>query len=152
MPNIFKSTPGTVATFKEEKAIPGRVALEGFEPRGALITGVDYLQSTRQSFQNSLQGSVYVYVFGDNIGQVRVKGMILLATCEGGASGMQDVLNYYKSNRLSKRNVLITVFVADKLINGYLTGLELFANSTGDDPGTLTSNFSLTISALPNED
>lgn len=149
MPDIFNSAPGIVAVFTDEKIIPGQIKIQGFSPAAAMITGVDYDQSTNQQFQHSLDHAIYIYVFGDLMGNVTVSGRCFPQLCDSDVQGMAEVLEFYKTNRASVKSDPITVTIGSETITGYLTGLRIRGTNAAEDPTALTSDYSLVISALP---
>jgi len=96
-------------------------------------------------FQTSLKASVYVYVFGDQMGNVGIAGIAFAGKCDGEHSGMEDVFNYYRDYRASQRKEPIEVTFGKESISGFLTASKM----TSKDTSNLTLNFSFTINTLP---
>lgn len=154
MPDLFASAPGTVAIFTDQRVIPGRIrvtdpAFPGSDNAPVLVSGVDYGQKTNQQFQQALDRSVFIYVFGDLMGTVAVRGTAFAATCDGSQSGLGVIFDYYTANRASVRDTPIIMEAGGETISGFLTGLDVRAANSGEDPSALMSEFSLIISALP---
>lgn len=153
MADIFNSTPGVVAVLSESTALPGAILISSpqfpVQNSAAIITGIRYSQSTNQQFQQSLDESVYIYVFGDKMGEVIVEGLAFAATCDGSNSGIFSVADYYRANRISKSDNPIIIQAAGEIITGFLTGVEITSDTAGDDPAALTNKYRLHISALP---
>lgn len=153
MPDIFQSAPGTVAVIASDTALPGSIVISQPQfPAGnsaAIITGINLDQKTNQQFQQSLDGAVYIYVFGDQMGEISVEGIAFPKLCTGGRSGLFDVSDYYQANRASKTSNPIIVQAAGETITGFLTGIRVRSNVSGEDPVALVNNYSLHISALP---
>jgi hypothetical protein len=149
--DIFNSREGFVAIFRSERVLPGRVQLEGFNPEAALISGVKYSQSVSKQFQASLDGSIYLYVFGDSMGDVIVQGIAFPQVCSGAGEGLLEVLKFYEENRASKKSTPIKVTIGKaEAISGFLTSTEVTGTGVGgDDPSSFFSSYSLTINALP---
>lgn len=151
MADVFNSRTGYVAVVPGQAVIPGRVKISGFEPTAALIETVDYSQKTNQQFQYALDGSVYIYVFGDEMGNVQVKGMILPILCTGQSSGLKEVLDFYATNRASKSQALVEVSVGEEVISGFLTALAIAGVGAASDPIALIQRYAMNINTLPKE-
>ena len=149
MADVFNSRTGFVAVIPGQAVIPGRVKLSGFDPQAALIAGVDYNQRTNQQFQYALDSSVFIYVFGDEMGNVLVSGMAFPQLCDGSSNGLSEVLKFYAENRASKKSELIEVSIGDELISGFLTQLTVKAVGAAWDPIALIQSYTLTINTLP---
>lgn len=151
MADVFNSRAGFVAVITDPGApiLPGKVAIGGFKPQAALISGVDYQQSTCQQFQPSMDGAVYIYVFGDNMGDVCVNGVAFPQLCGGGSEGLLEVFKFYEQNRASKSPKPVTVQLGSKSIQGFLTALKTKNVSLADDPASFMANYSMVINTLP---
>ncbi len=151
MPDIFNSRAGYVAIINDPDGtvIPGKVSVEGFEPQAALISGINYHQKTNQQFQQSLDNSVYIYVFGDLMGDVEIEGVAFQKLCKSDAEGIIEVLNFYKDNRASRKAEPITVQLGQESIQGFLTALSLKNTALADDPASFMAHYKLLISTLP---
>ena len=153
MSDILNSKPGIVATLEDQFVIPGRVAIEGFEPQLALITGINANQKTDQQFQTSLARKVYIYVFGDQMGRLVVEGLAFPGSCEniGGTIGLIEVLNFYKERRASVNPAPVQVYIGsdDNVETGYLTEVDIQSKAVGDDPASFFSRWTMVINALP---
>ena len=152
--DIFNSSPGAVYVMDTGATVLGAIYISTPQfPAGGgavLISGVRYTQRTCHQFQPALDRKVYVYVFGDNMGAIEVRGLALPGTCEGGG-GPGPVLQYYDTNRASMKTTPIIVTVGEELISGFLTGLDMHSVTAADEGTAHTLEFSLTISALPKE-
>ena len=101
MPDIIVSRPGRVKVVNAGEALPGRVSVRGFSPQAALISGLRTAQSTNQQFQPSLSDAIYLYVFGDLMGDLQVSGKAMASCSSGPAHGIDDVFAFYKRRRVS---------------------------------------------------
>ena len=153
--DIFQSAPGTVAVIASDTALPGSIVISSPQfPAGgsaAIISGIRYGQKTNQQFQSSLDGAIYIYVFGDHMGDIEVEGIAFPKLCDGGNSGLFDVADYYRTNRASKTSDPIIVLAAGETITGFLTGITVKSNVSAEEPIALINNYSLHISALPSK-
>jgi hypothetical protein len=151
MADIFGSREGYVAVVANQRVIPGRIKLADFEPVAALIAGADFNQATNQQFQHSLDGSVFIYVFGDLMGDVIISGRAFPVICPNSVGGLNEVFKYYSAKRASKVPKPIHVVIGDESIIGFLTSLRIRSASLAETPEALYHEFSLTIKTLPKE-
>ena len=149
MADIFNSRTGYVAVVPGQAVIPGRIKISGFDPTAALIEGINYKQHTNQQFQYALDGSVYIYVFGDEMGNVQIQGMILPLLCTGESTGMKEVLDFYTAQRASKSQDLVEVSLGDEVITGFLTGLGVTGVGVAQDALAMIHRYIMTINTLP---
>jgi hypothetical protein len=149
MADVFNSRTGYVAVVPGQAVIPGRVKISGFEPTAALIENINYRQRTNQQFQYALDGSVYIYVFGDEMGNVQIQGMILPILCTGESTGMKEVLAFYAANRASKSQALVEVSVGEEVVSGFLTGLGITGVGVASDALAMIQRYSMVINTLP---
>jgi len=156
MADIFVSAPGEVVAF-EMQATVGRVnipaelkdpELISNRPAPLIFSSTKWDQRTSQQFATSLDGSVYIYVFGDQMGTVVIVGLAF-NLCDKEENGLQTVLDYYKTNRASERSSPIEVAIADEVVEGFLTGASIRSVGSATDPASMLHEYSLEISALP---
>lgn len=148
--DVFSSKPGSVFIYGGDDggSIPGRVEIEGFQSTTAVIIDAEYRQATNQQFQSSLMNTIYMYVFGDQMGAISIKGYIFAASCTSGISGVEEVLSYYKDNRAAKKSAAVIVKVGDTKISGFLTQMNI---STAD-PVARINAFTFQINSMPESD
>lgn len=143
------SRRGFVAVLSEVQGVPGEIELEGLDKPpafAAIIESPSYRQRTNQQFQTSLEDAVYIYVFGDQMGQLTLNGVAFSAICPNpNPNGLQQVMDYYDNFRASNRPDPVTVTIASHRIRGFITSLDIAPR----DPELQLYNFSLGISALP---
>jgi hypothetical protein len=114
---------------------PKTVNIDGF-PGGIAITGFTLELHTNHQFLHSLNEFIYVFPFGDRIGELTITGLTFLG---GGAcgdcpdsenSGPCGIFGYYLRKRLSKPEGFtpskITLAGCDEgQMLGFLTGLRM---------------------------
>jgi len=157
MADLFVSVPGQVAAFEMsatlgQVAIPAEIKDPQFipsRPSPVIFNTLDWGQRTNQQFASSLDGSVYIYVFGDQMGNVNIRGYAFDQLCQQDISGLQMVLDYYDANRASKRPLPIKVAIGEKVVQGFLTGAQVVARGAAMDPAPVLNEYTLEISALP---
>jgi len=159
MAELFKSVPGTVYAVElkmkaGQVSIPAELADPWLKEPGqastVLFSTMEWQQATNQQFSNSLDGSVYIYVFGDQMGKIIMSGIAFDKLCEGkGETGLAKVLKYYKNNRASQRASPIQVNLAEQIVQGFLTAATVRAIGSATGPEAVLHQYSLEISALP---
>ena len=146
MAELLACQRGKIAVMEGCEGIPGKILLDGFEPVAAIVTAPSVEQRVNAQFQTSLKESVYVYVFGDQMGNIGIAGIAFASTCEDEeASGMEDVFNYYRDYRASQRKEPIAVTFGKESISGFLMASKLSSR----DASNMTLDFSFTINTLP---
>jgi hypothetical protein len=107
----------------------GALSIDGF-PSGVPITGFLLELHTNHQFLHSLDEFIYVFPFGDRIGELTVSGISFLGAeeCDGGGSPC-GVFEYYLKKRLSKPDgftpSLIELSDCNGVLLGFLTGMRL---------------------------
>ena len=147
MSELLACRRGTVVVIEGCDGIPGKVKLEGFEPLASIIVAPSIGQRVNAQFQTSLKKSVYVYVFGDQMGNIIMHGIAFAGLCRGNDSGLKEVFGYYKAFRASERDTPVTVTFGEETISGFLIAMDM----SPKDPDYMMVNFNLTISSLPKE-
>lgn len=129
--------------------MPGKLKLSpNFDPLAALIDAPAVSQSVNVQFQASLGGPVYVYVFGDKMGNITVTGTAFAGHCDDpNNNGLKEVIDYYNENRASQRSEVVTVTYGSDSFDGFLTRLELRPK----DPEAMMTSFAIVINTLPRE-
>jgi hypothetical protein len=152
---IFSGSTGLVLAVPNSgarKVFPGKIRVAGFEPVAALISGVNYDQSVNVQFQSALGRGVYVYVFGDNMGTVKVDGIAFQGMCGNeGKSGIGEILEYYSEKRASQSSDVMTVTIGDVIIVGFLVSSSIRNITAATDEAAAFSQYSLSIATLPRE-
>lgn len=126
---LFNTGPGRLVAMPDP-ALAGQarlVNMTGFPIPRSIITRL--MLSSQGNFQalHSLGGQVYVYVFGDRIGQIQVSGMSFLPECGAGnlQHGIDGVIHWYNRNRIAAREDEMEVLIGTTALRGLLTGLSV---------------------------
>lgn len=150
MSDIFNSRAGFVAVIEDQTVIPGKIQIQGFDPQSGLVSGISYNQRANLQFQYALDDSVYIYVFGDLMGDIVVQGRSFAAMCDGDG-GLQEVFDYYSQNRASKTETQVVVGVGDETVVGFLTAIRVRGETASEDPAAFYMGWELIISSLPKD-
>lgn len=159
MGDLFTSVPGTVFAVNLQArtgtvSIPAEISDPRLKEPGVaspiLFGTMRWVQKTNQQFSSSLDGSVYIYVFGDQMGMVYLSGFAFDKLCEGGGkTGLALVLDYYKKYRASQRPLPVQIAIADQTVQGFLTGIDVVAKGTAQTPAPVLHEYTLEVNALP---
>jgi hypothetical protein len=145
MADLFACSRGNLTVMEGCEGVPGKILLKGFSPQAAIIVSPAISQRTNVQFQTSLRESVYVYVFGDQMGTVTVTGVAFATRCDADDSGLEEIFEYYQNYRASQRQQPIEVTFGKESISGFLTASDISSR----DPSFLTLDFKFTINTLP---
>ncbi len=157
---IIFSNPGRVVAM-ETSALPIRVTMECWNGKDfkAIITAVSVSNQGGYQFIHSLRDYIYVYIFGERIGELTVSGVTFMGSCDsstgGGDSGIEAVLQYYEEMRATKRLKPVDVQIGITLFKGFLlsaraditdasTGLGQFAFKFHFPPDNIATGGSIT--------
>lgn len=114
MPTIFSQARGRVAVL-DEPNVGGQIALvdvPDWSGTSAIITRCTVSQAGNFQFLHTLGQFIYVYVFGDRMGSLGLSGLAFHQNCDGGgqgAQGINQVLEFYKTNRIAKRQTPLRI-------------------------------------------
>lgn len=155
MTQLFVTKPGQVVAVQDVGALPLTIFFDnwpGFPSIRAAITQLSFSRSGNYQFLHSLQDFIYVYIFGERIGEVSVGGLMFSEACQaiGGPSGPEQVSDFYDTFRISKYGKLLTLQVglSGKLrVRGFLTASRMDIFDTQHQLG----QFTLRLHTLPKE-
>jgi hypothetical protein len=167
MPLVFSQNTGRVVAINDQVAAGSLslVSLVGdtrvnYQVHNSIFTRVGVAAGGNFQFLHTIADDVYMYVFGDRMGQVVIDGISFADKCavSGGTvaqfapgsynfrHGIEEMLEWYERNRLSARKdpVLVTIG-RSKAFAGFITSL----NANVQDPLHRTVNFQITVTLLP---
>jgi len=134
MTMLFVTQPGQVVAFQEVGALPLTIFLEGwpgYPSIRAAITQVTGQSMGNFQFLHTLREFIYVYVFGERIGEMMISGVAFSDTCNGGGmSGPEQIAAYYNQYRLSSYGQLVSIQIGlsgASRLRGFLTGFQMAA-------------------------
>lgn len=128
---IFSKERGVVSSFPDP-TMPASTTLrlegwQGFSGFKSIITRVNVSAQGNFQFLHTLGGNIYVYVFGDRMGQLGISGLAFDSTCEDpyNTLGIERVLDYYAQNRIANRSTPVKVTIGVKTtLAGYLAAIN----------------------------
>jgi hypothetical protein len=150
--DIFSNMRGVVSAFDVDTGIPCNMYVEGwagFYGFKSIITEFRVQAQGGVQFLHTLRDFIYIYVFGERIGQASVSGLSFWDTCDGGGvHGLEWVNYYYLQNRVSQRATPVTIILGSGTpFYGFLTGLTLDLNN----PENLIGQYALNFNVIPEQ-
>ena len=160
---IFGGAPGRVIAVQDPMTVltTRTLGINGkpwkFESYKAILTRVAVARQANYQFMHTLGDGIYLYVFGDRVGQMVISGIAFGASCDApvnaknpqkppAITGAEQILKFYEDNKVSKREspVSITLGISTTLL-GYLGQMQIEAS----DPETRMFQFSLPFTIIP---
>jgi len=154
MPQIFKTTQRGKVAVQSASGAPARIKILDPQLKAGrydpvIITQVGVSHSVNVQLMNTLRNLVYVYSFGDKMGQVQVSGVVFYDTCGGSSgpfAGVKHIMDYYNTNKASR----IPVATVKIHLGSYnLTGFLLDVRINLSNAATQASQFTMNIATLP---
>lgn len=152
---IFEGTPGRVirmtdpalpATLKPIASLNPSIS---FAQERSIINRITIAQQTNHQFLHTLGNDIFIYVFGDRMGQITLSGVSASTEAPNCNSvdeyGLEKMLRWYKDNKLSSRPAPVRIVVGSVTLTGFVTGMS---NDLAD-PKTWLVNFAITIALVP---
>lgn len=122
---VLEGTPGA---FQMDDWRTGGHNLSMFK---SLITDVAIQEQSNYQFLHTLGNHIYLYVFGDRIGQLSIGGLSFWSVSTGGGCddnprdlGIIRVINWYRRNRIVKRASPIKVTLGPQAFYAFLVGFR----------------------------
>jgi hypothetical protein len=153
MAELFNNRPGivTVVDTNSGDDNPFRLTIDGFPESGAtggvILTELAIQRAGNYQFMHTLVDLVYVYSFGERIGQLRANGIAFARLCNG-SQGLGTVLAYYEANRLENQPDPISIAIGtgtDGRFRGFLTEINVDVTR----PESMLAQFGLQFHSLP---
>lgn len=125
----------------------------GFSQFKAIFTNVTIAEQGNYQFLHTLGNHIYVYVFGDRIGQFGLSGLAFFDNCgstaPNGRIGISHVIGYYRQLKLSVRAepVLVTL-EPDTVFRTFLLSMR----GQVLNPATRIFQFHLGFALVPEDD
>jgi hypothetical protein len=105
---------------------PAQIIPGGLSNSGIIITQASVSESGNFQMQHTFGKTVYTYVFGDRVGELKLAGMCFDDLCgAAGVRGSRNVLSSYETNRIAARQAPLYITYGSVVFVGFLTGLAL---------------------------
>lgn len=153
--HLFESNTGRVVALTDPAA-HGLIEVVGLpnEPISlttcrSIITRMTCSQQVNLQFLHTLGRQVYVYVFGDRIGQIMLSGLTFAndgRRPEQTTHGLVRIMNWYHQHKASRRAEPVTVVLgASERVDGFVTGFSCDVL----DPLSSIVQWNLTLASIP---
>lgn len=150
MANIFSVSPGVAVPIRDPRAVPMTISADGwggFATRQAVVQRVAVSSMGNFQFMHTLRNYIYVYVFGERIGELTLSGLAFAGTCYGGGDGISKVLAYYSQKGIGFTGKPVGVQVGASGFQAFLIGAQFEINN----PEAQMGQFQLKFNILPPE-
>lgn len=152
---IFSKALGQVQSLPDP-SLPANISFRlddwtGYVGLKSIITRITISAKGNYQFLHTLGGQVYIYVFGDRVGQMGISGLAFDSTCSSnlGPLGIENVLAYYGRNRVANRQSPIRMVLgATTALDAYL--LDITADMV--DTKSRIWQFSMMLSLIPQDE
>ena len=150
MPFIFQTDSwGKVYSNPMRDGQPAQIVypIEEFQPMAAIVTSIGLSQDVNIQFMPTLQDVVYIYSFGDRMGEAVVQGIGFSKTCDNPArdQGAKEVMDFYDEHRAVEEGKVVTVNIGGRSLTGFLISMRLATADTA----LKTTSFTMRIAVLP---
>lgn len=159
MPVLFSQNTGRVSAIPDAVAA-GSISLGNVQGSGGqiaysqqktIITRIGLSAAGNFQFLHTVGNDVYVYVFGDRMGQIVLHGLSFAQACpnekfQATQHGFELLYQWYRANRIAARKAPVTATIGlSTAFEGFVTALS------GDVQDSLhrTIQFQLTLATLP---
>lgn len=109
--------------------LPFRILIAGMDLTApntrAIITQAGIIENGNFQFLHTLNETIYAYVFGDRIGELRVSGICFAYDCSVQSSGMKQVIDNYRDFRIANTGGPVQVSFGETDYKGFLTGMNI---------------------------
>ncbi len=159
MPILFEGNAGRVIRL-DDPAVTCRAALLDvggkndpdaqitYDEQASIITRMTVSERVNAQFLHTFGRHVYIYVFGDRIGEITLSGLAFACPCDasgGPDPGAQRMLEWYRLNKASRRQQPVSVSIGSSAIAGFVMG---FTEDVAD-PASMLIQWGVNLVTLP---
>lgn len=155
--DIFSTDPGTVVLAEVSDGTPMNLYVDnwgGYNSFRSIITGFRVQLRGGAQFMHTLNEFIYVYTFGERMGQVSLSGLSFYQDCQDFDEalqgvpdhGLEEVIGYYGFNRVNERVLPVTIVL------GTTTSFDCFLTDMSADlvdTERVLGNWTLNLAAIP---
>lgn len=148
MPAFFSNQRGTVVrvgTSGRNDTLPFRIVVLGSDLgqpwTQAIVTQAGVIESGNYQFMHTLSETIYAYIFGDRIGELRVSGVCFAYNCLGAPNGVRQIADTYRRLRIANAGAPVMVSIGGVDYQGFLIGMTLDIANAEQNLGQWTMRF-----------
>jgi hypothetical protein len=150
--NIFSVNPGRVIAIKDPFSVPFTLSFDdwgGFDARNAILQGVSVSTQGNYQFLHSLRNFIYVYIFGERIGEITLSGLAFVGKCPNNdTDGLSKVMEYYNKKGISFSGEPVNITVGRAPFSAFLVGAKFEIVN----PKARIGQFALAFKLIPPDD
>lgn len=125
--------------------LPFRIVMAGMDITApntrAIITQGAIVEQGNYQFLHTLNETIYAYVFGDRIGELRISGICFAHPCDSTISGMKQIIDNYRAKRIAQTGGPVQVSFGEIDYKGFLVGMNLDVSDPERNLGQWTFSF-----------
>ena len=146
MVNLYIHGPNAVKVVTDA-GFPAVMAISspkipGDQNANIIVTGVSGANSGGHQFLHTLSHFIYVYVFGERVGDLTVTGKTVLHPCHAaGAAGISAVSNYYLAHGIARYGTPVAIAIGSVGLSGFLVELKSEINNPNEPFGDFSLVF-----------
>lgn len=153
MPILFQSENGRVVQLNEP-AMQSRAIFKlsdtpiSFQAQASIVTRLTISKRVNMQFLHAIGSQIYVYSFGDRIGQASLSGLAFTDVCSArDLLGAEQMLMWYKQHKASVRRDPVKIMIGKQTLETFITDF------TEDvvDPTTNLVQWGATLALLPED-
>lgn len=137
MPVLFGNTSGRVVAITVSRGLPGALRVGGldqgifYRTSPLVVTTMRLNERVNAQFQPTLQRNIYVYAFGDAIGQLSLGGIAFVQDCNTNDLfvGLDVLRRFYHNRNISRSLQFVNVAIGTQSFDAMLVGIDVSASS-----------------------
>ena len=155
---LFSGVPGRVVAMTD-KALAGASMVPlvtanpiiDFQSMKSIITRLTVSSRGNFQFLHTLGGDIYIYVFGERMGQMTLSGLSFASDCRDDNTntqehGLENMMDYYRDNCISTRSDPVTMLIGQSAtVTGFIVGMD----AAIIDPQLYLAQWSMEMMVVP---
>ena len=126
--SIWSTKPGFALALNDPDAIPMVFDFDdwgGFDVRRSIVQGVSISRMGNFQFLHTLRGFVYVYIFGERMGEFVISGIAFAGKCpDDQTDGISKVMEYYEEKGIAFFGKPVGIQVGKAGFRAFLIGAK----------------------------
>lgn len=132
MPSVFFAKSAGKVIRLIDRAAPCTTRFYGldkkilFQEQKAIVTRLTMSQNANVQFLHTLGSNIYIYVFGDRIGELTLSGLGFSTICQGEGcdpmTGLEGTYQWYRDYRVTKKKQPLNFTIGSVPLEAFLVG------------------------------